>query len=96
MLLVFRDKKGKKINLPKQIGMGYKRIGILLLQDSTGERVKALEQQHNRVAEDINLAILNEWVTGNGIEPVTWGTLSDVLANAGFSALSVMIKEVFQ
>ena len=66
MLLVFRDIIGKKTNLPREIGIGYKKIGILLLQDSTGATVKALEQQHNRVPEDINLAILTDWVIGNG------------------------------
>ena len=79
----------------EEIGINYTTFGILLLQDGSGARVKAFERQHREVALEINTAILSEWISGGGIRPVTWGTLSDVLADVGLTTLSDTIRETF-
>ena len=94
-LLAFPDKEGTKTNILKQIGKDYSSFGILLLQDSSAARVKALEREHSKQPQEINTAILAEWINEGGLQPVTWATLIDTLANAGLCALSEMIKEAF-
>lgn len=68
-------------------------LGPLLLQDSTGARVAAIEAQYHHDATRINLAILREWLAGGGLAPVTWATLTTAMADAGEVALAEQIKE---
>ena len=38
-----------------------------------------MEHKHHYNAEQINIEILQEWLTGRGKQPVTWATLVEVL-----------------
>ena len=69
-------------------------FGTFLLDDRTGARVKNLEHLHQRHAERINTAILQEWLTGSGKLPVTWATLVEVLRDIELSTLAGGIKAV--
>jgi len=69
----------KTINLPQEIGVKYYQFGILLLEDATGARVQAIAHKHSNDAEQINLTILQEWIGGQGVKPVKWQTLVEVL-----------------
>ena len=71
--------RGRRINLPQEIGVKYNQFGILLLEDATGARVKAIAHKHSNDAEQINLTILQEWIGGQGAKPVKWQTLVEVL-----------------
>ena len=71
-----------------EIGTKYMQFGALLLDDSTGARVRNLENQHQRDAERINQEILQEWLTGSGKKPVTWKTLVEVLRDIELSTLA--------
>ena len=69
----------KGVNIIEQIGINYLHFGIFLLEDSNGAVVEALENEHLKNAERINLAILRKWLDGKGVKPVTWSTLVTVL-----------------
>ena len=69
----------KGVNIIEQIGINYLHFGIFLLEDSNGAIVEALENEHLKNAERINLAILRKWLDGKGEKPVTWSTLVTVL-----------------
>ena len=69
----------KKVNVAVEVGVRYSRFGIFLLNDANGAIVQALEMEHLRNAERINMAILQRWLQGTGVKPVTWSTLVDVL-----------------
>ena len=69
-------------------------FGALLLDDSTGTRVKNLEHQQQRNAERINQEILQEWLTGSGKNPVTWETLVEVIRDIELSTLADDIAAV--
>ena len=71
-LLCFSD---RRVNIVEQIGINYLKFGIFLLEDSNGAIVTALENEHLKNAERINLAILQKWLEGKGVKPVTWSTL---------------------
>lgn len=81
------------INIPQQIGTKYLQFGILLLNDSTGDRVDSIKHEHSQHAENINIQILQEWIKGNGKEPVSWKTLTEVLRKIGLSRLATEIEE---
>ena len=75
-LLSFSD---RKVNIAELIGVNYFKFGIFLLEDSNGFIVKALEKEHVRNAEEINMAILQRWLQGKGVKPVTYSTLVTAL-----------------
>ena len=39
----------------------------------------ALENEHLKNAERMNVAILQKWLEGKGVKPVTWSTLLTAL-----------------
>ena len=75
-LLSFSD---RNVNIAELIGVNYFKFGIFLLEDSNGVIVKALEKEYLRNAEEINVAILQRWLQGKGVKPVTWSTLVTAL-----------------
>ncbi|KAL5499706.1 hypothetical protein EMCRGX_G011164 [Ephydatia muelleri] len=75
-LLFFSE---RRVNIAEQIGANYLTFGIFLLEDSNGAIVTALENEHLKNAERINVAILQKWLEGKGVKPVTWSTLVTVL-----------------
>ena len=63
------------MNIFQRIGVNYFKFGILLLNDTYGDIVKAVEKEHHHIAEDINIAIFQKWLEGMGEKPVAWSTL---------------------
>ena len=78
----------EKLNIAIKVGVDYVKFGIFLLNDSNGVIVNALEIEHRGNAEHINMAILQRWLQGKGINPVTWSTLIGVLRKIGHRVLA--------
>ena len=66
----------------------------MLLEDHNGERIRALAQEHNKDANEINIEIIEEWVAGKGKHPVTWKTLTEVLREIELSTLAEEIEAI--
>ena len=79
------------LEIPQEVGVHYITFGVLLLNDKTGSRVMALKKECQRVAEDVILRILQEWLEGKGL-PVTWETLIQTLRNTKLSASADQIQ----
>ena len=69
-------------------------FGTLLLEDSNGARIRAMERKHVKDAEQINMEVFQEWVEGSGKQPVTWNTLVDVLCDTELTSLAIEIASV--
>ena len=82
------------INIAVEISTKYHQFGTVLLDDRTGSKVRSLEYEHHYNVERINTAILREWLTGRGKEPVNWATLVEVLRDIELSALAEEIETV--
>ena len=93
-LLHFQLADGSHINIPREVGTHYHSFGTHLLQDSTGAHIKALAQSEGRNAENINIEILRQWLSGEGMEEKTWGTLVSVLDKSGKGELAKKIHKV--
>ena len=81
------------LNIPREIGTSYNEFGIHLLQDDNGVHVSSLERQYHGAAEDINRHILQEWLQGRGISPVSWATLVDTLRTIELNELATSIEQ---
>ena len=93
-LLKFACTDGRVVNIPVEIGIQYVKFGTFLLDDTNGSRVKIMAHEHLNKAEQINTEILQEWLTGRGKQPVTWGTLVEVLRDIELSTLASDIEAI--
>ena len=84
----------RRINIPQEISTKCREFGYLLLEDSTGARVRNISQVHRDNPEQINLDILEQWLEGKGKQPVTWKTLIEVLCDVVLTTLASDIQEV--
>ena len=82
------------MNLAQAIGTNYTYFGIFLLEDNNGDRTDAIVRELHERAEDINAAIFRLWVRGEGLQPVSWGTLVSVLQDMGLNTLASDIEHV--
>ena len=83
----FRGRE-RRINVPQEVSTKYADFGILLLEDTNGNRVRNMEHQYRGDVEQINREILREWVIGRGKQPISWATLTEVLQDVGLSVLA--------
>ena len=95
-LLKFTCTDQRVVNIPVEIATKYVQFGTFLLDDETGSRVKIMAHKHLNDAEQINIEILQEWLTqsGRGKQPVTWATLVEVLHDIELSTLAGEIEAI--
>ena len=87
-LLSFNGKK-KTINVAELVGTKFTELGIFLLNDETGAIVEAMENECNKNAKKINMAIFRKWLQGKeGAQPVAWSTLIYVLREISLGILA--------
>ena len=70
-LIRFKTASGK---LREQIGIHYRDLGYLLLNDTKGEVTRSIIKNHGPDAIDIISEIFQQWIEGKGM-PVKWATL---------------------
>ena len=92
-LVRFRGRE-RRINIPQEISTQCHEFGYLLLEDSTGARVRNIAETHRGNPEQINMDILEQWLDGKGKQPVTWETLVEVLSDAELTTLASDIETV--
>ena len=80
------------MNIAQQIGTTSTVFGTFLLKDDNQVRVTALARQFGNEANEINMAILREWLLGSGVKPVTWGKLVEVLKKCKLDELAEKIE----
>ena len=76
-----------RLGVLQQVGANYSSFGILLLNDKTGSRVDAIEDECRGKPERITRKILQEWMEGKGL-PLTWESLIKTLRDTGLSTLA--------
>ena len=82
-----------KVNLAQKINR-FQIFGIIILEDDDGDRIDAIMREHRDRVEDINMSVFRSWVKGEGLKPVSWATLVDVLQDVGLNTLARDIKQV--
>ena len=91
--ITFRGRE-RRINIPQEIGVKYHDFGLFLLEDENRQRVKAIAQEYENRAEEINKEILEQWITGRGKHPVTWKMLTQVLHDIELNTLAEEIEAI--
>ena len=83
----------RRLNIIEEIGTRYRMLCPLLLNDTSGAITKAITQQFQNNAIDINFEILTQWIQGKGRAPVTWETLVEVLKRIALAELAREIND---
>ena len=78
LLLEFPSNAGS-VDIMEHVGTNYEMLGTLLLNDDTGAKTAAMIEECRGNAPRINYKVLQKWIQGGGRQPVTWGTLVEVL-----------------
>nr|CAB97128.1 GCDD2 [Geodia cydonium] len=89
------DLGSKHIDVLAEIGTDYEKFGIKILEDENGARVDVIKEDQG-TASKIKRQIAKEWLKGDGKQPVTWGTLVDVLESIKLRELTKKIREALQ
>ena len=80
-----------RLKVPQQVGANYSTFGIFLLNDQTGSRVNAIDDEFRGKSDKIILRILQEWLEGKGL-PVMWESLVQTLRDIDLSVLADQIQ----
>ena len=86
----------ESVNIVECIGVQYKQLCPLLLQDRDGTITQIIERECFFKITEINQEILQRWIQGKGRQPVQWSTLIDVLKKIGLSVLAKKIEDNLQ
>ena len=78
----------RHLNIIQEIGNKYRKFGIRLLEDVTGDKMETIEMRAHGDVEAINLTILMIWMKGEGRKPTNWATLATVLKECDFIVLA--------
>ena len=90
--LSFPTITGDTIDITKEVGGEYTRLGILLLDDKKGALVDQISSDYHYKAADIVYEILKRWIRGAGKQPATWKTLTDTLRAIELTKLATCIE----
>ena len=85
--LTFKTRSGS-INVLEHIGVHYRQLGVLLLEDATAEVTQAIIEQYSHDTTKIICTILQKWIQGKGKLPIEWSTLVRVLKDIGLHMLA--------
>ena len=84
---------GEGFDVAASIGLSYEKVGVLLLNDSSGNEVKIIWTDMKEHVVETNVEILRRWLKGSGKRPVTWRTLIQVLMDIGSTELANDIRK---
>ena len=70
----------------------WKNIGILMDFDATGKKLEQIETDKKDV-EPCCQAMFQYWLDGNGVDPISWDTLIQILEDCNFIALAKQITD---
>ena len=92
-LLNFQVGEGRVINIAREVGGSYNRLGHYLLEDHTDTAIKKISANPQKDATLISQEILKHWVQGAGGRPVQWETLVNALRAADLSDLATNVEQ---
>ena len=71
----------------------YRNLGIWLLDDENLNIIESLEIQHHYNAEHITTEIFKMWIRGDGLKPISWDALVQVLHDADLHNLADELED---
>ena len=93
-LKVLRIPGKLKIEIIKTVAPRWNDVGILMDFDETGKKLEQIEKDKHDV-EPCCQTMFQYWLEGNGIKPVSWKTLLQILEDCNFKTLADQVTDYF-
>ena len=94
-LKLLRSPHGKKVEIIKHLAWKWKDVGVLLDFDAQGNTLSRISADEGRAGvESCCQAMLQLWLQGSGVQPVSWATLLQVLEDCECGTLAAEVRTV--
>ena len=94
-LRMMRTPDRQKIDIIKTVAPQWRDIGDLLDFDAKGETLKRIQADEGGV-ESCCRCMFQHWLEGNGVQPVSWATLLEILEDCHFITLAAQVKNTLR
>ena len=81
-LATLKTRKGERVNIIESLAPQWKQFGVYLDFDDTGRHLDLIETKHAHKSHCVVACcqdMFTHWLEGNGVQPVTWQTLIELL-----------------
>ena len=93
LLTQIKTREGEKIEVIKAVAPRWKDVGCLLDFDAIGKTLQQIQADNGHEGvESCCRVMFQHWLEGNGVQPVTWATLLEILEDCFFTKLAERIK----
>lgn len=91
-----QTRDGKVINIIKAASSKWSHMGDLMNFDPIGDTVSNIKATKGSDVEECCRAVFHEWLKGNGIKPVTWRKLLELLESCELRGLADEVRGPLQ
>ena len=93
-LVQFQVTPQSTVNVIEDVSASFRTLGTILLQDRSGSKVEAIAMSYQNRAVDIMHSVISKWLSGAGLQPVTWSGFVSSLRAAGLHNIANDIEAV--
>ena len=86
---------GRKIKIIQTLAAEWNFFGYQLNFDSDGSAVDLINRRHPNDPEQCCKKMLQMWLRGNGVKPVTWRKLAELIEDFNYGTLAADIQLCF-
>ena len=96
-LKMMKTPDGTKIEIIKTVAPKWMDIGDLLDFDAKGDTMNNIAASKGRnEVESCCRCMFQHWLDGNGVQPVSWATLLEILKDCHFNTLATEVNGFLQ
>ena len=95
-LITLKTRKGERVNIIEYLAPQWKQFGLCLDFDRTGRQLDLIEAEQSHRAVACCREMFKHWLEGNGVQPVTWRTLIELLDHCNERFLVEQIKDALK
>jgi len=91
-LSLLRLPNGERVKIIETVAKDWREVGCQLNFDRVGNRLDIIEKQKLKDPLACCEAMFQHWLNGNGVKPVTWKTLMDILKDCEHVVLAQQVE----
>ena len=83
---------GERVKIVETVAKDWRKVGCQLNFDRVGNQLDIIERQKSNNPVACCEAMFQHWLNGNGVKPVTWRTLIDILKDCEHVVLAQQVE----
>ena len=96
---MLKTAKGERVNIIESLAPQWKQFGLCLDFDRTGRQLDLIEAENAHESHRVVACcreMFKHWLEGNGVQPVTWRTLIELLDHCNELFLVEQIEDALK